>query len=209
MFQSVARDPEAVARGIRERLEGAGVAHDVRIRPGPAAEALLAAERELVPDVILLKPEQHDRLEMPGYYGGLLDQVKDQVASSVLVARAGRPDGVAAALDGSEPSRYAAFVASLWARRLGLPLHLLLGQGCEAPRDLASASAERVLGDPGTFLARWAAAHPRTLLALGARGAGDPRPQQMGHVSGHLARAAASSVFVVRPARSELSRRRQ
>lgn len=201
MFRQAVADPEGKSRLVAQRLQGHGVAATVHVRPGPVAGALLALDRELRPDVLVLGPSQHAALAYAGY-GGVLDQVKNDVGASLLVAQRAAVRQVAAAIDGSAPSLEAARTARLWAERLGVPLRLLVAEGVRPPRDLRAVDASPVVGDAGTSLVRWTEEHPDALLVLGSRGAGNPGLLRLGGTSDRVSWAARSSVLVVRPRRA-------
>ena len=202
MFGRATADVEAAAAEVQRRFRDLGVAAQVHVERGPVMEALVAAERRLAPDVFLFGHTERAHLEFPGY-GTVLDQVKNQVASSVLVVHGQAFDGVAAGVDGSEPSLAAAATAAQWAAALHVPLTLLLGpEAGRLPKELQGHRTVPVEGPPAEFLLEWSRRHPRGLLVLGARGLGNPHLLRMGSVSDRVAWGASSSVLVVRPPRA-------
>lgn len=198
LFRSAVEDPFGSATAIKARFQALGVEAEVHVQRGQVAEAIRQVERELAPDVLVFGSSNRQKLEFPGY-GSVLDQVKNEVPSSILVVRTKELDGVAVGVDGSEASRHAAKVAADWAKALGVPLTLLLGQGVTRPKDLRAESTAQVVGDVGKFFLDWGQEHPRTLVVVGSRGTGNPGLLRMGSVSDRLSWGAHGSVLVVRP----------
>lgn len=196
MFGHAAPKAESGAAELRRRFQALGIPVHVQVERGSVAQALLNVERRLSPDVTVFGHAGRAQLEFPGY-GTVIDQVKNEVASSVLVVHGEPFDAVAVGVDGSAPSLEAAATASGWAKALGLPLTLLLDP--EARRPKVAGDIVPVEGPAGQFLLNWSKAHPRGLLVVGARGMGNPGLLRMGTVSDQLTWGAGSSVLVVRP----------
>ena len=76
---------EAAAAAIRQWFAALGVKATVHVERGPVAQALIGLEQRLRPDVVLFGHTERAHLEFPGY-GTTLDQVKNNVGASVLIA---------------------------------------------------------------------------------------------------------------------------
>lgn len=197
LFGNAVGDLQTAAKAIEARFQRLGVDATLHLKRGQVAEAIRDVERELAPDVLLFGSSNRHALGFPGY-GGVLDQVKNEVESSILVVRTKDLDGIAVGLDGSRPSLEAANVASAWATTLRVPVTFLLGQGAARPSHLKGSTVQ-VDGDPGKFFLDWARDHPQTLIVVGSRGTGNPGLLRMGSLSDRVSWGATASVLVVRP----------
>ena len=198
MFKHAVPDPAAAAAAIQDRLNAAGVAATVTAVRGPVAPTIVAAARHV--DVLVMGNSQTGHLEFRGS-GTIVDQVKNYVPCSILVARHGRPRAVAAAIDGSQPSIIAGRMAAHWATALDVPLRLLLADGVSKIPGLSSSDRETVAGDAARALVDWSRRHPDHLLVLGSRGQSNATLLHLGSVSDRVYLGATCSVLVVRPRR--------
>jgi len=199
-FRNVVSDPHAVAQAVLSRLKGHGVdavAHVLEGAPGPGVVDLDATLR---PSILLMGTHGSGALQFRGS-GTLMDQVKNHVGASILVARTGRPGTVAAAVDGSAQSIQAALLGEAWARAMKVPFTVLLAQGVPLPRDLAGRPTLNIVEPAAEALTGWTLQHADALIVLGSRGLGGSRELHLGSVSDRVCLTARCSVLVLRPGR--------
>jgi nucleotide-binding universal stress UspA family protein len=201
MFGRAVPDPNAVAGGISDRFAASSIPASVVAHRGPVAATIIQCARDQKTDILLLGSSQTGHLEFRGS-GTTVDQVKNNVPCTVLVARHGRPSLVAAGIDGSEPGIEAAQLAARWAKALQVPLTLLVAEDVAKLPGLKGLPRKPVQGDAVQALLEWSRSHPDGLLVLGSRGLTNASLLHMGSVSDRVCLTASCSVLVVRPSQS-------